>query len=332
MFLKKYEANSLEKALSDIKNELGPNALILSTKQNPASMFKKGSVEVTAAYEQGALAKYSEEPVNEDLFHRLLENKNRLSGQTNKIKKSVVNSYVDSYIKPRIEKKLYYEEKLIGLGFSSESAKSIGTQLHTDFSKKDLESPIYLMKALQKIISPSIQTLTLDVFQEPSSWSVIGMPGSGKTSSLVKLALYLKSQSKKVVLVTKEQRKVLGKSELAAYAKLIRVPCHFERHSKHIELMDSKNDEKDSSSVSTLLVVDASSRLFEVKKYMDNFFNENIKAIIFTKVDLVSQKGFIYDVLKYTKLPLLGISKSASFKVPFQFLSPKDLCEYLLKG
>ncbi len=51
MFVKKFEAESLEEGLRRVKRELGPAALILSTQKKKSGMLGKYTVEITAAYE-----------------------------------------------------------------------------------------------------------------------------------------------------------------------------------------------------------------------------------------------------------------------------------------
>ena len=59
MQVKKFEAKNMEEALSVIKRELGPEAIILSTKENKKAfgLLKRPSVEVTAAISDRALLK-----------------------------------------------------------------------------------------------------------------------------------------------------------------------------------------------------------------------------------------------------------------------------------
>ena len=51
MYVRKFEADSLEEALKDIKRELGPDAIILKTLTNKGlkGAFKKKKIEITAA-------------------------------------------------------------------------------------------------------------------------------------------------------------------------------------------------------------------------------------------------------------------------------------------
>jgi flagellar biosynthesis protein FlhF len=62
MQVKKFEAQTLQEALDTIKRELGPEAIILQTKQNRKGfgLMSKGSVEVTAAVSERAVDKKKE--------------------------------------------------------------------------------------------------------------------------------------------------------------------------------------------------------------------------------------------------------------------------------
>src|SRR5579872_5160617 len=59
MQIKKFEAPTIQEALDTIKRELGPEAIILQTKQNKRGfgLMSKGSVEVTAAVSDRSLGK-----------------------------------------------------------------------------------------------------------------------------------------------------------------------------------------------------------------------------------------------------------------------------------
>ena len=59
MQVKKFEAPTMAEALKLIKAELGPEAIILTTKQNRKGfgLLSKASVEVTAAISEKAFAK-----------------------------------------------------------------------------------------------------------------------------------------------------------------------------------------------------------------------------------------------------------------------------------
>lgn len=75
MQVKKFEAPTLQEALETVKRELGPEAIILQTRKNKGGfgLMSKGSVEVTAAVSERALAKraVTERKVPQEFADRL---------------------------------------------------------------------------------------------------------------------------------------------------------------------------------------------------------------------------------------------------------------------
>src|SRR5690606_17570027 len=59
MHVRKFEAETLEQALKDIKRELGPDAIILKTVSNAGlkGAFKKSKIEITAAISEKSYTK-----------------------------------------------------------------------------------------------------------------------------------------------------------------------------------------------------------------------------------------------------------------------------------
>jgi flagellar biosynthesis protein FlhF len=119
MQVKKFEAPTLQEALDTIKRELGPEAIILQTKQNRRGfgLMSKGSVEVTAAVSERAVekkaavekripdvykAKLAQAPASKqaDLYENYLEKKLerdrvQLSGDSRGSKKITATRYAD---------------------------------------------------------------------------------------------------------------------------------------------------------------------------------------------------------------------------------------------
>ena len=59
MYVRKFEADTIEEALKDIKRELGPDAIILKTLTNKGlkGAFKKKRIEITAAISEKTYTK-----------------------------------------------------------------------------------------------------------------------------------------------------------------------------------------------------------------------------------------------------------------------------------
>ena len=73
MFVKKFEADTLEEALKAVKLELGPDAIILKTITNNGlkGAFKKKKIEITAAISERSFEKKSkvDKVLNLSLIH-----------------------------------------------------------------------------------------------------------------------------------------------------------------------------------------------------------------------------------------------------------------------
>jgi flagellar biosynthesis protein FlhF len=348
MFVKKFEAESIEGALEKVKRELGPNALILSTQRKKDGWFHKPIVEVTAATERkenpaspkSDESKMAESKLEEIFPHRKADPQSRnrkyidIEGETGdtKAKRTSASRYEESFLK---------------LGISQDYARELSLRLASDYPKSELQVVTFLEKAKNRLLSAGIRTMVpQEIVSKNTSWVAIGTAGVGKTSLLVKLALHMKNAERvPVSLISIDERKILGRSELSAYAKLIKVPFHSDLATKptKMTLIDcpalSLKENEDTAELekicgngnhSVCIVLDAATRSNEMKRVVDYSLQFSPKAIAFTRLDLVSQRGAVYDILRSTKLPLLGLSESPSFKVPFRFFSPTELAAYLL--
>lgn len=96
MQVKKFEAPTIQEALKVIKQEMGPDAIILSTKENRKGfgLMKKGSVEVTAAISKKDLAKKTaaEKLLPEDV-------KQKIWSSTATTQKSIYEDYFEKQLR-----------------------------------------------------------------------------------------------------------------------------------------------------------------------------------------------------------------------------------------
>ena len=94
MQVKKFEARSMNEALEMVKRELGPDAIILSAKDNRKrfGLVGDGSVEITAAVAEATLQKkrYAEAKMKPETKERFLNSPARTQRQ-------IMNNFVDSY-------------------------------------------------------------------------------------------------------------------------------------------------------------------------------------------------------------------------------------------
>jgi signal recognition particle GTPase len=182
-----------------------------------------------------------------------------------------------------------------------------------------------------------------DSFDTYRRWLVTGGPGVGKTSMCVKLAIYLKRLGKQVVLSSIDSKKLLGQKELERYAKQIDVPYlppDATLRDNRIIIFDTsawdsnlplKEAADEVRYDAALAVVDSRERFSEANLFLRKLHRTyQVKALAFSRVDLSETRGFIFDLLRSQKLPLLGISRGASFKVPFHFFEPTAFSNYIM--
>lgn len=375
MFVKKFEAESLEAALAQVKEALGPEALILETQHKKKGFLQKKVVVVTAAFEQGATPAPKAKKSLADIFpHRkspapteqvekveqdaparrvLPESSEKRPTRAQQLAQKYLNLSDSPPAKAapsptavagqqdRFDK---FESVFLKAGLSDESAKELTRRVLFDFGKEDLAVPSFREKALGSLLSGALRDLSEAEFLDSASWVAIGPAGAGKTSLLVKLALDLKTKGHSVTLVGLDKRKVLGVNELAAYAQLIHVPFEPEMReygdSARIQLIDGPclpfTDEKVAlraaeslKGKSVVLVVDGTRRLEEMLKSYEDAQPFFPRAVCFTRWDEALKLGTVYDFLRRTRLPILGISQSRSFKAPFSYLKKNEMVQQL---
>lgn len=358
MFVKKFEAPSLEQALAQIKSELGPNALILSTHEKRGKWFQKSLVEVTAAFERRVKeemeARFDDTELERIFPHRREEAEREAREQQPK-PEAPKNEMPLRRRQPPPSRETpaasapassvvssTYEQEFLDAGFSPDSAKEISRRLVHDYPRKDLADHQFLSRTRAKLIAGPLATLSSEIFSTRTRWIAVGAPGCGKTSFLVKLGLFLKGRGQPVSLVSLDCRKVIGRSEMAAYAKLLKLPFATEakESAREIQLIDTAALSLEEGAVgwesacqnrAVVLVLDASTRLSEMLKVIERAEPLAPAALAFTRLDLVAEPGVIYDVLKRTKIPLLAVSTSGAFHGAIRFFEPIGLAGFLVK-
>jgi len=354
MFVKKFEAETLEQGLKKIRQELGPNALILGTQKRKNGILGKGYVEITVAAEK------KPEPVKATIDEKALARvfPHRKDTETEVAKSPVAKRggapsarYIDIEDEPhrsasKPSNKNRYELEFIRLGISQQASKELGMRLICDFPE-GLSDPQSVENKKSKILMAQMRTLNPTTLLDRKSWAVIGTAGSGKTTCLVKLALYLRQQNKPAFLSSLDSRKVVSAVEMSQYSRMLKIPYKKmeETATPGIQLIDTPSIRLDSEQSnwglvkkleanrpSVFLCLEATHRLPEMMRIVEvaqSLFP--IEAILLTKMDLVTQTGFIYDLLNQTKLPICAVSQSQSFKDSIQIPDQTRLSQLILR-
>lgn len=361
MFIKKFEAPSLEEALKRAKGELGSGALVLSTVNHKGSFVKKGFVEVTVAVEKKTQELKKEALDIDQLMnvfpHRRTAKKRvdfHSDRSTTKEENTTGKRYIDIGVQSEKTREpndknnsSRFEESFLRLGVCAETARALGHRLVMDNTKGELANPRFLEKAKVRLLAKDLKTISFEGLMQRRFWMPVGAAGVGKTSFLVKLAALCKGKNVAVAVSSRDRRKLIGSAEMAGYARVMKVPFLFdlrEMRGEKICLIDCPAFSFEADEVnqeierilsqfekhSSFLVLDSTARLNEMMRMFDLASRFHIEAVAFTKMDVASNLGAIYDFVRRTKLPILGGSVSQSFAVGLQLFSAGELAQMIL--
>ncbi|NBV50834.1 hypothetical protein EBR78_06405 [bacterium] len=355
MFVKKYEVESLEEGLKQIRKELGPQALILGTQKKKSGLLGKTLIEITVAYEQ------KEEKKPQTLDPKMLEKvfPHRKTGvvhgqeKTERKTASRASKYVEildepsgrTGLSPKPVRRNPFEIEFIRLGISPAMSKELGLKLLRDYPEAP-EDGVSSEKFKCEVLGQRLKTMDWNDLQAHSNWALVGTAGVGKTTSVVKLALMLKQQRKQVSMSSLDNRKVVSGIEMNQYSRMLRVPLKKfdEARGQGINLVDTPSlrlDHPDSNwslvkkletvPTSIFLCLEGSLRFAEMMRtidYAQTLFP--IKAIFITKMDLVTQAGFLVDLVQQSRLPICALSQSQSLQELIKLPTPRSLSQIVL--
>lgn len=327
MLIRKFEGESLEKILNRVKKELGPKALVLSTNHKKRALFSKALVEVTAAVMQDS-AEEAQEVIDVEKLGTIFPHRRK---KEEKAPQNQEKRYVDILEDPSEHSKFspkLVEKQWLKLGFSPEVAQDLTRELFIEFSKKELENADYFLRAQMKLLEKKITFFSANEVKS-KRWLVVGSEGAGKTTTLVKLGLKLKKENEKVGIRSLNNKKVFAKKELFHFSKLLQVSFDKRENTEFWET--SQFDSFPEDAESCLWVVDGRMRMEELLQEVEVIRRKvSVEAIAITRADKIIQRGKIWELLKKTRIPLLGINFSNSFESPFLFFNSKSFLKYVL--
>jgi flagellar biosynthesis GTPase FlhF len=332
---------------------MGPNALILSTQNRRGKWLgQKKRIEVTAAFEPAKPAKSADAPASlESIFDEkaLMDvfphRRARKDDKTDRAVKPKAVPYVEISGGARAQsaRPSPFETRLKQLGLSAQLSKDIAGQLLFEYPHKDLSSGPIFEKAAIRLLSDKVTVLALGTFFVPGEWIPIGLSGSGRTSVIVKLALAGRGRCD-VKLSSVDRTKLFADEALRRYAKIIGVSFRGPQAAGSTTFVDASampigaSDEEWSdwerafNGRKSFLVLESFMRLGEMERLYEQAQRFVPVGVVFTKVDQAVELGAIFEFLRNSKLPLLGLAVSRSFRVPFRSMDAKELSTLVVKG
>jgi len=223
MKIKKYIGQTAHEAMLKLKMELGPDAVILSTKTiRPKGLFghfKKPLVEITAAFEDKDLIQRN--PSNnyenklKDINQELVELKNMMMNFAND---KNANSELSSNLK-------VYHNIMVKNGINPDISSSI---------LKSIEEQINLegkdIKTIKNIIRFSLSEnlgnpQPININKKQNIIFFIGPTGVGKTTTLAKIAANFVLDNKyDIGLITSDTYRIAAVEQLKIYSEILQLP------------------------------------------------------------------------------------------------------------
>ncbi len=243
MQIKRYEAASTQEALLKIKNDLGPDAVVLSTRK-----IRSGRVplfEVTAGVDVHAAGPLKPEAVpargGEEVMHQSFrrdveEIKALISeaairpfpfGEFLEMKE-MLDTFFDTMGFQRTEKipgalsKIYHH--LLSSGVTRSRAFQIVSTLKKNLSAGKLHDEEGLCRIAETLLAKSIG-LSYGAADRKRICAFVGPTGAGKTTTLAKIAAQSVLEAKaKVGLITTDTYRIAAAEQLKTYARIMEIP------------------------------------------------------------------------------------------------------------
>jgi flagellar biosynthesis protein FlhF len=398
MNAKTYRARTIQEALDQIKRELGPEAVILSTQpimtRSALGLRRTQNWEITAA---AVKAEAQPEPEAIDSSFQVKDNVNIKTSARQRNRSSILGLSPDISHKesvpapaaPAVAKRLRYNDsrmeelldeitelkrsvRLIGKAMPATTANAGGIYAELVGQGVDHEladqivakesrgnpSPSELRERVRHglagilVIDPAVELIGKT--QVVSAF--VGPTGSGKTTTIAKLAGHAKVRHKRrVALISTDIFRVGGHEQLARYGELLGVPTYAcADHSALKNLIATLDDRdlimidtpgsgpSDLARLNTLealtgtadirvhLVVAAGTRSEDIPQIVKRFHRFSPRRAVVTKMDETEPKGAIVSDILRNEMPISFLTNGQ--RVPEDLVVPSadELARYLL--
>ena len=315
MQIKRFEAKDMKEAMKLVKQVMGPEAIILSTKtiRKPGDWTRPGRqsfVEVVAAVDPQEKSRAGISAKNEACFRPTEVEKIQESASVEQdpcLQKILMSGLVPDFVS-RIMEEMRALRKEAGVWNIPETYRGF-------FRWK-------LMEAIE-VIHPEVQGKKI--------WAFIGPTGVGKTTTLAKIAAHFSLRfGKTITLITLDTYRIGGLEQLKTYARILRLPFEVAGDPDELKEIITRHRDQD------LLLIDTAGRnpqnreqLEELKRFLtvdpriqnhlvlsattkdgdlaqgvQRFSLMPIASYIFTKIDETEEYASLFNQLLRHRRPL----------------------------
>jgi flagellar biosynthesis GTPase FlhF len=324
MQIKRFEAKDIQEALRQIKETLGPEAIILSTQTIKRSSRPYGAetgsrIEVVAAIDPPGV---SAEPVGipkaDPSGFRVLEPKPSFKVEGD----SPLQAILSSGLSPEFVRELVGAIKDLRRG----DPKGNGGDLYQGILRWKL------MEAVE-VLRPEVEGTKI--------WAFVGPTGVGKTTTLAKVAAHFRLRhNKKISLITLDTYRIGAIEQLNKYARILRLPFEVAADAEALKQIIEQQQDQDLLLIDTPgrnphrreqmeelkkvltadprvenhLILSATTKDADLAATVQQFSVLPIRSYIFTKIDETAEYTSLFNQLLRCKKPLSYLTNGQ--KVP----------------
>ncbi|MGO0121712.1 hypothetical protein [Desulfothermobacter acidiphilus] len=338
MRVKKYRARDMQEALSFIRRDLGPEAVIISTRRvRGLPRFWESCLEVVAAVdeqrrEESSSMGWLERELTEvkALIHRLAQ---RPQEEVPRSLSPGARRWQECLAALEVENEL--------LGLILQRLDGDGEEPALEESIAELISPFYSVGELERVLA------------------LVGPTGVGKTTTLAKLAARLSLyQHRRVVLLTIDTYRIGAVEQLRTYAEVMGLPFGVAMTPAELSDLLQRYPEADHFLVDTVgrpgrrgeeiaelreflqvlppsrgvgLVLSLNTRYRDMVRTAEAFRELGYNKLVFTKLDETDSWGAMLSLVYRLRVPALYITTGQSVPDDIEFLSPRRLARLLVE-
>ena len=346
MQISRYRAKSISEATAKVKNALGPDAIILSTKKINGD-HNNHRFEIAALPDDTSQAPDQYDELKSDLIRikemiSLLNTANGLAERliTNPVALSIYSRLLKNGVSDSCARKVLNAADVFNSDSSPKDQKAIQSKIAKEIMRWiQVSSPINGQPSGQKLLA------------------LVGTTGVGKTTTIAKLAAqYMLKDKQSVGLISIDNYRIGAMAQLKAYADILGIPCFpaFNRKDllfvlkklaqRDIILIDTAGQSQyDGSRISELqrmlgedleiephLLLSVATSEAEMDRTAANFGPLKFQNYIFTKIDEVQGRGAIMNQLMRTNLPISYITNGQNVPEDIETASKEKIFKLIL--
>ncbi len=354
MRVKRFEAKSIQEALSQIKLDLGPEAVVLYVKEikryRSFRLHPILSIEVIAGVED-----MQREAVNQTKLEMIQYELREIKDFMKEVALQNIQSSPKTAFMALGLRQAY--QKLLDCEVQEEIAEDLIKRIQQRATEKELKDVHLLEELLIRQIAQTIEASGPLSAENNKIIAFVGPTGVGKTTTIAKLAAnFTLLEKKKVALITLDTYRIAAVEQLKTYAEIMGIPIEvvftpkelipaFKKYKdKDLILIDTagrnplndlqmdelRNFIGQDGSIEVSLLISMTTKPKEMIEIFNRFELARIHRVILTKIDEVTSFGNLLTAATGSKRPISYITTGQNVPEDIELADPMKLARLIL--